>query len=82
MSLSISNLTTAVRLQGWWKAKTANLLAILYSVALIPALPFTLSVLLLAAALITIIGIFDPATVSDKASFNPWSQVWEYAICW
>ena len=57
MPLSVSNLTTTVRLQGWWKAKTANLLAILYSVALITALPFSRSLSLLAAALITIIGI-------------------------
>ena len=57
MSLKIPDLTTTVRLQGWWRAKAANLLAVLYSVTLITALPFTRSLLLLAAALVTIIGI-------------------------
>jgi colanic acid/amylovoran biosynthesis glycosyltransferase len=57
MSLKITDLTTTVRLQGWWKAKAANLLAVLYSVTLITALPLTQALLLLAAALVTIIGI-------------------------
>ncbi len=57
MSSTISELTTTVRLQDWWKAKAANLLAVLYSVTLITALPFTRALVLLAASLITIIGI-------------------------
>ena len=57
MSLKIPDLTTTVRLQGWWKAKAANLLAVLYSVTLITALPLAQALLLLAAALVTIVGI-------------------------
>ncbi len=47
----------AIRLRGWWKPKATNLLAVLYSVALITALPFARAVPLLAAALVTILGI-------------------------
>ena len=57
MSPKISDLTTALRLQGWWRAKASNLLATLYSVTLITALPFPRVFLLLAAALVTIVGI-------------------------
>ena len=57
MSLKIPDLMTTVRLPDWWKAKAVNLLAVLYSVTLITALPFTRALLLLAAALVTIVGI-------------------------
>jgi glycosyltransferase involved in cell wall biosynthesis len=57
MSLNFPDLSSTVRLQGWWKAKTANLLAILYSVTLITGLHFSRSLLLLSTALITIVGI-------------------------
>ena len=54
---AISDVTTTLRLKGWWRAKAANLLAVLYSVTLITALPFPRVLLLLPAALLTIIGI-------------------------
>jgi 4-hydroxybenzoate polyprenyltransferase len=57
MSLNLPDFATTVRLQGWWKAKAANLLVVLYSVTLITGLPFPRALLLLAAALVTIVGI-------------------------
>ena len=57
MYLKIPDLSTTVRLQNWWKAKAVNLLAVLYSVMLIMALPFTRALVLLAAAVVTIVGI-------------------------
>jgi glycosyltransferase involved in cell wall biosynthesis len=48
---------SAIRLNGWWKAKGANLLAILYSVLLLTHLSPARAFPLLVAAIITIIGI-------------------------
>jgi colanic acid/amylovoran biosynthesis glycosyltransferase len=56
MFLKIPDFTT-VRLQDWWMAKAANLLAVVYSIALITALPLKQVLPLLAAALVTIVGI-------------------------
>ena len=57
MFLGESPVSATLRLQTWWKPKAANLLTIVYSVALIAALPFLTTVRLIIAAVITILGI-------------------------
>jgi colanic acid/amylovoran biosynthesis glycosyltransferase len=68
---SASQLASAIRLRNWWKAKAANLLAVLYSVTLITALPFPRALVLLAAAVITILGIGGLGHVVNDLSDIP-----------
>ena len=50
-------IASTIRLAGWWKAKAANLFAVLYSVIILTGLSFGRALVLLAPALVTIIGI-------------------------
>ncbi|MGZ5247641.1 MAG: glycosyltransferase [Flavitalea sp.] len=51
------NIQATTRLDKWWKPKASNLLAILYIVMLITALPFGSALLLFIPSVITIVGI-------------------------
>jgi glycosyltransferase involved in cell wall biosynthesis len=55
--LSVPEAFATVKMERWWKAKAANLMAILYSVMLICRLPFPRAMFLASFSVITIAGI-------------------------
>jgi len=72
---NVPEAVATVKLERWWKAKAANLMAVLYSVMLVCRLPFSRAMILACFSVITIAG-----TGSFGHVVNDWCDIQADAV--